>query len=218
MSAGPRRAQHATPHPHKDIAMLLDEIKRGLRPPVPSALIGADKALARELQQRLADLGLLDPPVDGAFGPVSRWALVALAERLQLQDKPALDAELAGALLDAGDDTFPLRPPGDGSLIDRIVRAMQSQAHWICRLPDAVNIVYIEGMAPDGSLNGNEPDRFNDTRLVFRVAPDGRPEVLGAWDATTEPGKYYTETARIHPRGAARIAFGQYKAWSLGRH
>src|SRR6218665_1614834 len=88
MSAGPRRAQHATPHPHKDIAMLLDEIKRGLRPPVPSALIGADKALARELQQRLADLGLLDPPVDGAFGPVSRWALVALAERLQLHDKP----------------------------------------------------------------------------------------------------------------------------------
>ena len=41
---------------------------------------------------------------------------------------------------------------------------------------------------------------------------------MGRWDATTEPGKYYTSVRKIDPRGAARIAFGQYKAWSVGTH
>jgi hypothetical protein len=38
--------------------------------PSLSALAGA-----RDIQARLIALGLLDPPADGALGPVSRWAL-----------------------------------------------------------------------------------------------------------------------------------------------
>ena len=38
------------------------------------------------------------------------------------------------------------------------------------------------------------------------------------WEATTEPGRYYTLIEKLDPRSAARIAFGQYKAWSVGTH
>jgi hypothetical protein len=38
-----------------------------------------------------------------------------------------------------------------------------------------------------------------------------------AWDGTTEPGMFWTLNP-LNPNGAARIAFGQYKAWIVGTH
>lgn len=75
------------------------------------------------------------------------------------------------------------------------------------------NIVYVEGMDVDGNVNADEPNQFNDIRLI--LSSDFR--LLGVWSATTEPGRWYTQ----HPmnrKGAARIAFGQYKAWAVGTH
>jgi hypothetical protein len=79
------------------------------------------------------------------------------------------------------------------------------------------NIVYVEGMNPDGSLNADKANQWNDRRIVFRIASNGRPEMLVNDQATTEPGSHYTWHP-LNPNGAARIAFGQYKAWAVGLH
>jgi hypothetical protein len=83
------------------------------------------------------------------------------------------------------------------------------------------NIVYVEGMDTDGSLNNDAPNEFNDLRLVIEI-PDSNliPIIKGNWEATTEPGTAYTVNPMGRGRefGAARIAFGQYKAWRVGTH
>jgi len=184
---------------------------------VPLALIGADRALTLDVQERLGALGLLDPPADGAFGPVSLWALGQFLRKAGTPGKPALDAEAARTLLAADADAlFPVRTPD--SLAGRIARAVRAGGHWLCRHPDAVNIVYVEGMDPDGAPNTDAPNVFNDLRLALRVNRAGTPEIVEAWEATSEPGRHYTLIERLDPRGAARIAFGQYKAWSVGTH
>lgn len=98
----------------------------------------------------------------------------------------------------------------------RILAAMEQKGHRIDRGPGEINIVYVEGMNPDGAPNGDEANKWNDLRLVVRVE-DGRPRIVGLWPATTEPGRYYTENP-INPGGAARIQFGQYTAWQVGMH
>ena len=78
------------------------------------------------------------------------------------------------------------------------------------------NIIYVEGMDPDGTLNADTPNHFNDARLLLGCHK-GIPTIEGAWEATTEPGYYYTDNP-MNPNGAARIAFGQYWAWQVGIH
>jgi len=194
--------------------MTLKDIDAGGRE-VTLSLIGADAALAVEVQGRLVVHGLLDPPVDGAFGPVSLWAIAQFLRKIGTPGKTTLDAAAARALL-ADDAVFPLRTPD--SLAGRIVRAMQAGGHWLSRHPDCVNVVYVEGMDADGTANTDAPNAFNDLRLVLRVNRAGNPDIVEMWEATTEPGRYYTLIEKLDPRGAARIAFGQYKAWSVGTH
>lgn len=194
--------------------MTLQELEAGGRA-VPLALIGADRTLALQTQDRLTAHGLLDPPADGAFGPVSLWGIAQFLRKVGTPGKAALDAEAAAALLTPS-PVFPLHPPD--SLAGRVVRAMQKAGHWLCRHPDCINVVYVEGMDEDGTPNTDAPNVFNDLRLVLRVNRTGTPVVEELWEATTEPGKHYTLIEKLDPRGAARIAFGQYKAWSVGTH
>jgi hypothetical protein len=196
--------------------MTLEDIASGGRA-VPLSLIGADRPLTMQVQERLGALGLLDPPPDGSFAPVSLWAMAQFLRKVGTAGKTMLDAESAAALLATeGEPPFPLRMPD--SLAGRIVRAMQAAGHWICRHPDCVNIVYVEGMDSDGTPNIDAPNEFNDLRLLLRVNRAGNPEIAEAWEATSEPGKYYTLIKKLNPRGAARVAFGQYKSWSVGTH
>src|SRR2546427_4511674 len=175
---------------------------------VPFSLIGSDGSLATQTQQRLGLHRVLDPPPDGAFGPVSLWALGQFQRRAGITGPPTLDAGLATALL-SDEPLFPLNTPN--SQAGRIVRAMQAAGHWIACHPDCVNIVYVEGMDPDGTPNEDAPNEFNDLRMVLRVNRAGNPEIVELWEATTEPGQYYT-IHHLDPLGAARIAFGQYKS------
>ncbi|MEO8467736.1 MAG: peptidoglycan-binding protein, partial [Gammaproteobacteria bacterium] len=197
--------------------MTLDEIIH-TQATVALPMIGADKTLATEVQTLLAAIGVLDPPADGAFGPVSHWALAQVVKRLRIAGTPVLDRWLAQALIDAAASgtLFPLKTPA--SLEGRLVEAMLAAKQWISRHPDCVNVVYVEGMDADGTANDDAPNVFNDLRLVLRVNRTGNPEIVQRWDATTEPGKYYTSVRKLDPRGATRIAFGQYKAWSVGMH
>ncbi len=94
---------------------------------------------------------------------------------------------------------------------------MTAEKYQIFRKSQEKNIVYVEGFNSNGTVNADEPNKFNDLRLVFEVNGYGEPEIIGGWEATTEPGYYYTDNP-MNPNGAARIAFGQYKAWQVGIH
>src|SRR5689334_18558512 len=105
-------------------------------------------------------------------------------------------------------------PPLD--LAARILRALERAGHEVAVGADAVNIVYVEGMNADGTANDNAPDRFNDLRVLLRVL-DGKAALAGIWEATTEPGRWFTEHP-MNPRGAARVAFGAHACWTVGEH
>jgi hypothetical protein len=78
------------------------------------------------------------------------------------------------------------------------------------------NIVYLEGVSSNFTVNKDEPNEFNDLRCLLSFK-QGVPVITNYWVATTEPGKYYTENP-MNPKGAARIQFGQYTAWRVGVH
>ncbi|MEG4350219.1 hypothetical protein QUA74_10805 [Microcoleus sp. LAD1_D3] len=101
-------------------------------------------------------------------------------------------------------------------LAERIVRYMEAKKYSLARKQGEKNIIYVEGMNPNGTLNADTPNHFNDARLILGFR-DGLPTIEGAWEATTEPGYYYTDNP-MNPNGAARIAFGQYRAWQVGLH
>src|SRR5262245_2110411 len=176
------------------LSALLSLVRRGApRPatkPAPAPFAPTPPSeTTHDMQARLIAQGLIDPPADGILGPLSRWAMS--------EPPPA-----------------PLMPGSD--LPGRIVRAMLARGHFVARHRDLLNIVYVEGMDPDGTANDNAPNRFNDLRCLVRIV-DGVPQLAGCWEATTEPSRHWTLDP-MNPKGAARIAFGQYKAWALGRH
>lgn len=197
--------------------MGLRDIAAGTTATVAWQRVGQDAGLAAEVQQRMVEAGLLDV-ADGEFAPVSRWAVAQWMARMGLRDTGGLDAALARALLsDRTLTVFPLRTDAPG-LASRVVAAMLRQGHVFCRHPEALNIVYVEGLDPDGRANGNPPNQFNDLRMVLRCNDAGQPVVVESWAATSEPGHHHTVVHKLDPRGAARIAFGQYKAWAVGTH
>jgi hypothetical protein len=194
---------------------LLTFVDRGAAP-IPLGLLAADHELVNDIQGRLMLLGLLDPPVDGKFGPVSGLALNALCRKAEISLNDGFSTTVAETLLKAVDkDLFPLSPQAD--FAGRVVRAMLAQRFWVARHPQYHNVVYIEGCNPDGTPNDNKPNRFDDVRLVISITEAGLPTITGAWEGTTEPGRKWTMNP-MEPAGAARIAFGQYKAWAVGTH
>lgn len=107
--------------------------------------------------------------------------------------------------------------PAAADLAGRIVRAMVKRGWRVDSAAKELNVVYVEGMGPDGTKNDNTPNQFNDARFVIDFVSDNVPRILGAWEATTTPGRYWTENP-MNSRGAAMIKFGQYTAWQVGMH
>jgi len=101
-------------------------------------------------------------------------------------------------------------------LAHQIIQYMTAKSYQVFTGPRQYNIVYVEGMNVDGSLNSDAPNVFNDRRFVIQVL-NAKATIIGNWEETTEPGNHYTRQP-MNPRGAARIAFGQYTAWQVGRH
>lgn len=196
----------------------------------------------RDLQTRLCQLGLLDPVIsgdrdhlfapvdtaDGRAGPETRAALFEFSRLveggLDYVDGAVTDAQLE-ALAAAQPDTFlPIQwdnHPTDGTqtrLAKAALRYLQRYGFWIARSPRARNIVYVEGLDADGRANADRPNEWNDRRMVISVI-NGTPTMLVNDQATTEPGKFYVlNPGKMGQLGAARIAFGQYKAWRMGVH
>jgi peptidoglycan hydrolase-like protein with peptidoglycan-binding domain len=194
----------------------LDEIRaKNLSIPIVDLGLPEHRTLATEIQQRLIVLGFLEPPADGRFGPLSRHALEEFQNCAGQAKHTGLDGLLAQALVVSGEDRF-FPVILDSSLASQILKYMRLNDLWYARAPGQVNIVYIEGANEDGTPNEDRPNEFNDRRMVLAIQ-DQRPKIVGNWEGTTEPGRYWTETP-MNPRGAARIAFGQYKAWCVGFH
>jgi len=197
--------------------MTLEDLAAERVGPIVLSAIGADRPLAMQVQRRLTEVTLLEPPADGDFGPVSHWALDEFLKKVGMPAKGSLDKTVAQALLSPAIGTlFPLNPAP--TLAGRIAAAFQRKGWWITRHPDCINIIYVEGLDPDGTTNNDEPNVFNDLRLLLRINRSGNPEISGSWVATSEPGTYFTKIRKLDPRGAARIAFGQYKSWAVGMH
>jgi hypothetical protein len=105
----------------------------------------------------------------------------------------------------------------DNSFAGRVCSYMEGKGYALDKAAGQVNIVYVEGCNSDGTPNADKPNEFNDRRLVITF-DNGVPKIIGNWEATTEPGFYYTDYP-MNPQGAARIKFGQYKsAWQVGIH
>jgi hypothetical protein len=142
---------------------------------------------------------------DGEY--TSSTDLLVPAPRLAPQLRPAAPAP--------GPAARPVAPGHD--LAGRVVRAMQQQGYSIAAGEDVLNIVYVEDMDTDGNPVADVPNTFDSVRMLLRVSEGGPPKIIGIWEATTQPGRYWTE----HPMnagGAARIAFGQYSSWIVGRY
>lgn len=180
---------------------------------VTAALLVRDRPLVAELQAALVRAGLLDPPGDDVLGPATQWALSAASRLAGTPFEGGLSPPTAAALL-APEALLPVRPGAD--LAGRVAAALLRRGDWLCRHPDCVNIVYVEGMGPDGRPTPRRPDVFDDLRLLLRIAPDGRPEIAGAWQATTAPGRPAVE-GPAEPEGAPRLLRGQHRAWVIGR-
>jgi hypothetical protein len=179
--------------------------------------LGGDKELAKHVQLILIGLKLLDPPADGKFGPISSAALRQFQELMNTQEKGLLGPETAKKLIETKPEELP-RPKLilGNDFASRIIKYMQAKNYEIFTGTQEYNIVYVEGINGDGKLNPDQPNSFNDRRLVIQIL-EGKPKIIGNWDATTEPGYYYTDNP-MNPEGAARIKFGQYKAWQVGIH
>ncbi len=184
-------------------------------PPIAlDSLPGARLDVVLEVQQALSNLGYLDPPPDGFMGPTTKWALAQFCALNDLSLADGFTRDIAAALLKPSKLLPDIRP--SGAWIDRVIAYMIGKNHFICRHPDCKNILYVEGIDPDGTLNPQTPNVFEDLRVVLSIGKDGLP-LVQSWVATTRPGREYTMDP-MNPKGAAQIAPGQYKAWHVGTH
>lgn len=188
--------------------------------------INEDKELAKHVQKALIWFNLLEPPADGKFWSISTGALLEFQKLMSLDDSNTgelgfLGPKTAKLLIETSPDDPRLNPQVnlgalDNSLASRIIKYMKQKNYYISLKSREYNIVYIEGMNPNGTLNPDAPDKFNDLRIVIEF-DNRKPKIVGIWEATTEPGRHYTVNP-MNPKGAARIEFGQYKAWKVGIH
>lgn len=179
--------------------------------------IAKDPELTRQIQILLIGLGLLDPPADDKFGPISAAALKKFQELMKTGETDFLGAVTAKELIETKREELPKPPLKLGNdIASKIVKYMQAKNYEVFTNPKEYNIVYLEGVNEDWTLNSDTPNQFNDRRIVIEVV-DGIPKIVNHWQATTEPGSRYTYNP-MNPGGAARIKFGQYKSWSVGIH
>lgn len=183
--------------------------------------LSKNKQLVGDIQVALHRVGYLDPKITIHFGK----AVAKIGDGIV---GPNTEASMRQYFGIEGDDflqtdidmLLSAQPQVDLSLGDpaaKIVGHMLDEGYYVSANPDTLNIVYLEGVNDDMTLNDNAPDRWNDLRILIKVQPDGKPTIVRSYIATTGPGRYYTEKP-MNPMGCARIAFGQYKSWVMGIH
>jgi len=99
----------------------------------------------------------------------------------------------------------------------KLAKAMIKHGYNLAIGGMVMNIIYVEGMNPDGTKNANRPNAFDAVRCLLRIYPDGRTRLMGIWEATTHAGLYWTHH-RMNPKGAFQISLGQQASWTMGHY
>lgn len=178
----------------------------------------------KRLQHGLTLVGYLDPNIkgyqvfdhDGIYGPNTAGAFSAFVNSRFENPGDIEDIEMdrVFAEIECGPQLIL-----DDSPASKIVQYMLDHNMYISMAPGTKNIVYLEGVSAQFErfwLNDNNVDEWNDMRLLLEVK-NGEPDIVLACEATTGPGKYYIDNP-MNPAGTARIAYGQYKSWVVGKH
>ena len=107
--------------------------------------IASDKELATQIQIRLVDLGLLDPPADGKFGPISAAALKKFQSLLKINEPEQLGPLTAKKLIETKPADLPAPELKLGNdLASRIIKYMKAKGYQIFQGIREYNIVYVE--------------------------------------------------------------------------
>ena len=187
--------------------------------------IQKDKAIALVLQQRLANFGLLTDP-DGAWGPKSAAALERFKKFRSLKEK-GLGAITAKELINTAPENLIPGYKLEKNLASRVLMFLVDNNLQVSLKPGECNIVYLQGVSRDGTINTNRQFCFNDRRLIIKFDSVGGiyvPKLSGNWLATCDPGDTYWYSP-MNPKGCASILgrkskrqFAHFKAWKTGRH
>jgi|GEM_PF-2468325 len=111
-----------------------------------------DRDLTSQIQSRLIDLKLLNPPVDGLFGPLTTTALELFQKLFSCQEQDAIGADTAQKLLQAQDLPSPADLPLPGVELIKQFEGFSPKAY-----PDPgsggepITIGYGCTVKPDGS-------------------------------------------------------------------
>lgn len=169
------------------------------------------------IQEQLNNVLNLDLAVDGIPGEKTRRAWAAF-KKANYQE--FLDLVGAGSLslLDRGVVVQQKKSQAAtlSSFAERIVAVCEKRNYSLDRT-GGLNIIGIEGVNLDGTINNDTPDQWNDLMLLLKFI-GGSPVIVWQGQSTTEPGRYYTDRP-LNPNGAARLDTGYHKAlWSRGLH
>jgi hypothetical protein len=172
-------------------------------------------------QQRLINVGYLDPPADGQWGGASRLALQQFCTRMGLSSGTGntLPSDVVRGLMYPNISVLCSPIVFDTGLASKIVKTMIGLKMYVPRMPGCYIIAYVEGMNPDGTLNDNGMNKFADIRTVIEIS-SGRPRLLlTPWYATTEPGKYWGVDNPMNADGAFHVALNtQQKCHVMGNY
>lgn len=174
-----------------------------------------DRQLAHHIQTILCWHKVLESAPDGRFGRISTYALCHFQKIYGIQES-YLGVETAKKLINATpQETNQLMRLIQPDFINLIIGRMNQENFDINQKPGEINIVFVEGVNLDFSINPDTPNVFNDLCVVFDFV-NKTPRILGKWIATADPGRYYTDNP-LNKYGALHHN-GQDRAWQLGRH
>jgi hypothetical protein len=183
--------------------------------------VAGDRDLTIDIQTVLIWIGLLETTrtgADGQFGPLTTKAFEEFQKLTNCPKIGTLDRITAKQLIETSPERLPQpRIRAGTDLAGRVIKYAIAKGYNVSQRTGTYNIFYVEGIELDGTENTDEMNSFNDLRMVIQIDAMGVPKIVEKWIATTEPGSFYTQN-RMNPSGAARIKFGQYKAWRVGAH
>lgn len=203
---------------------------------IASSLLGEAMAIGLDgltdeqvigIKTKLTEWGLLDPRFNKTGDPRERlrhnsnWyslaqsayeKFLALFERVDEDELP-----------DIGDYDFVMskgEPPayrGSGRS-QAIARLYDEKGWYVARGTDQFNVLWVEDITREWRSLPGVLNNWDDVCIIWQVQHNGQVGIIEQFNqVTTEPGAHYTYSP-VNINGAARIEFGQYKAWVRGLH
>ncbi|WP_416674033.1 cell wall hydrolase [Egbenema bharatensis] len=101
-------------------------------------------------------------------------------------------------------------------LAEKVVRCCKERGYPLHSRTGDINLIGIEGMNLNGTLNDDQPDQWNDLVGILSFSSDGSPHFDILCQGTTEPSIEHTVQRQ---QGVARLDTGYHKGlWQVGIH